>query len=84
MGVGVGVYLPCVAAPPTGLCGDAQPLAARLLGHKGELSHSTASETLEHCWHGNTQHGCPSDQEEEEGEGDVVEVHAGYNGKNNK
>lgn len=77
-------YLPRVTAPPAGLCGDAQPLAARLVGHKGELPHCASTETLEYCCHVDTQHGCPGNQQEEEGEGDTVEVHAGYNGTNNK
>lgn len=59
-------YLPGVAAPPAGLCGDAQSLAARLLGHKGELSHGTASETMKCAAHGNAHHSSPGNQQEEE------------------
>lgn len=65
-------YLPGVAAPPAGLCGDAQSLAARLLGHKGELPHSTASETMKCAAHGKARHSRSSNQEEEE-----REMHAG-------
>lgn len=75
-------YLPGVTAPPAGLRGDAQPLAAGLLGHKGELSHCAASEIVEVRCHSNAHHGCPGNQEEEEdGEGDRVEMHAGKNGE---
>lgn len=71
-------YLPGVASPPAGLCGDVQSLAARLLGHKGELSHGAASETMQRGRHGNAHHGCPSNQEEEkEREGQRMEMHAG-------
>lgn len=59
-------YLPGVAAPPAGLCGDAQTLAAGLLGHKGELSHGTASETMKCAAHGNAHHSSPGNQQEEE------------------
>lgn len=58
-------YLPGVAAPPAGFCGDAQSLAARLLGHKGELSHGTASETMKCAGHGNAHYSCPRNQEDD-------------------
>lgn len=70
-------YLPRVASPPAGLCGDAQSLTARLLGYKGELSHSTASEIVERGRHGNAHHGCPGNQEEEEErKGQRMKMHA--------
>lgn len=69
-----------MAAPPAGLCGDAQPLAARLLGHKGELSHGAASETMKCGCHGNAHHSRPGNKEEEEGEGQGMEMHAGNDG----
>lgn len=69
-------YLPGAASPPAGLRGDAQSLTARLLGHKGELSQRAASEIAERGRHGNTHHGCPGNQEEEEGEEQRMEIHA--------
>lgn len=58
-------YLPGVAAPPAGLCGDAQSFAAGLLGHEGELTHGTSSETMKIAGYGNAHHSRPSNQEEE-------------------
>lgn len=72
-------HLPGVTAPPAGLGGDAQPLAAGLLGHEGELPHGAAPETVEGGCHGNAHRGCPGNQEDEEGEGGRVEMHAGDN-----
>lgn len=70
-------YLPGVASPPAGLCGDAQSLAARFLGHEGELSHCAASETMERGWRGDGHHGCLSNQEEEkERERERMGMHA--------
>jgi len=72
-------YLPGVTTPPAGLCADAQALAARLLGHKGELSHGAASETVKRGCQGNAHLRCPGNQEEEEEErgGQGMEMHAG-------
>lgn len=72
----LGHYLPGVAASPAGLCSDAQALAARLVGHEGELSHGTASEATEGAGHGNTHCGCPGNQEQEE-----RALHANWDGK---
>lgn len=69
-----------MTAPPAGLCGDAQCLAARLLGHEGKLSHGAASETMKCGRHGNAHHSCRSNQEEEEREGQGIEMHAGNDG----
>lgn len=74
-------YLPGVTAPPAGLRGDAQARAAGLLGHEGELSHRATSETMKCARHGNTHHGCPGNQEEEEREG---QMHAGKDAKRKK
>lgn len=73
------LYLPGMTSPPAGLCGDAQPPAAGLLGHEGELPHRAASETVERGRHGNAHHGCPGNQQEEEGKRQAVEMemHAG-------
>lgn len=71
-------YLPGVTAPPAGFSRDAESLAARLLSHKGELSHCTTSETLKCSRHCNTHHCCPSNKEEEgEREGQGIERHPG-------
>lgn len=56
-----------MAAPPTGLRGDAQALAARLMGHEGELAHGAASEPVEGAGQGHAHGGCPGDQEQEDG-----------------
>lgn len=60
-------YLPGVAAPPTGLRGDAQTLAAGLVGHEGELPHGAASEAVEGAGQGDARRERPGDQEQEEG-----------------
>lgn len=68
-----------MTAPPASLRADAQSLAARLLGHEGELSHGAASEAVKcgrqavaylRC-HGNQE------EEEQEGGGQGLEMHAG-------
>lgn len=56
-----------MAAPPTGLRGDAQTLAARLVGHEGELAHGAASESVEGAGQGHAHGGCPGDQEQKDG-----------------
>lgn len=56
-----------MAAPPTGLRGDAQTLAAGLVGHEGELAHGAASESVEGAGQGHAHGGCPDDQEQKEG-----------------
>lgn len=61
-----GGYLPGVAAPPTGLRGDAQALAAGLVGHEGELPHGAASEAVEGAGQGDARRQRPGDQEQEE------------------
>lgn len=60
-------YLPGVAAPPTGLGGDAQTLAAGLVGHERELAHGAASKSVEGAGQGHAHGGCPDDQEQKEG-----------------
>lgn len=60
-------YLPGVAAPPTGLGGDAQAPAAGLVGHEGELAHGAASESVEGAGQGHAHGGCPGNQEQEDG-----------------
>lgn len=60
-------YLPGVAAPPTGLRGDAQTLAAGLVGHERELPHGAASEAVEGAGQGDAhRRERPGDQEQEE------------------
>lgn len=71
------MYLPGVTAPPAGLCGDAQLLAAWFLSHEGELAHCAASENTQRRCHGDTHRGSRGNQEEEErGEGRRTEQHA--------
>lgn len=76
------LYLPGVTAPPAGLRGDVQPLAAGLKGHEGELADRTAAETVQRRCHGDAHHGCPGNEEDEEGERE--ERHAGYEDKHKK
>lgn len=73
-----------MTAPPAGLCSDAQSLAARLLGHKGELSHCTATETIKCGCHSKGHHSDLSNKEEEEREGERMEMHAGNDGQTYK
>lgn len=56
-----------MAAPPTGLRGDAQTLAAGLVSHEGELAHGAASESVEGAGQGHAHGGCPDDQEQKKG-----------------
>jgi len=67
-----------VTTPPAGLSGYVQTLAARLLGHEGELTHCAACETVERCCHRDTKHCSPGNQEKK---GQRMWQHAGNDGK---